>query len=1024
MTWKPLLPLVGLVLGLMTVEGQILGIDLGSEFMKVALVRPGQPFQVITNIHSKRKTPMRLGFYKGERLFGADAVGLSTRRPGLVFTAPHMLLGRNSSHPDVAEYVESYAPFELWTDDRGSVGLTLPAGPETSEDPTLYSAEELTGMLLKYARKFASIFADGAVVRDAVLTVPSYFTQNERLALLDAAELADLRVLALVDENTAAAVQFGLDKVYSNETFTVLYYNLGSEALQASVVRYSSYDVKKGGKNKTVGMGHVLSKGWNKGVGGLHFDRILVNYLADTYNEKHGPGSKQNLADIRTQPRAMAKLAKTASKVKEVLSANEGFPCMVEGLTPEVDFRHHVKRADFIELIQPLLDQAVTLVDTVLEDAGLVTEDLDEVELIGGSVRVPALQTMLTERVGRKLGQHLNGDEAMALGAAFVAANRSTAFRVRPVGMTDTNPFAIGVRLRELPQEVLEQEEVAVEDEEPKKPWSKRSTLFKPYNNMNSVKKITFKHDQDFVAHLQYEASAPLPEGTDRRLASYNITGLANFTASKADLGLGTPKVHLSFHLDQYGLASLVKAEAVLEEIVKVPITPTPSPTPSPAVEGAEEAAEGNATEPAGEAATEEATADEAAADATPAPEADETTSDETAPEGDVEASEASSSSDDAAGSEDGGDAEARRVAEEEQASTDAATAEGDDAADAGDADAATTESPEPTPTPSFKTKKKYHRKKLRVSVDQSALQVLPFNATQLKTASRVLVDLDKADEERAAREHAKNAFEAYIYDARDRMSSAYEEVEGVSTEEQREEVSATLESAEDWLYEEGESTSVEVYEAKREEISKGVEAIMFRVSEAAKREKVLSTTRTALTNAATVVEEWIEDKPQITEEERQGVLDEVQSVSAWLDEQEAAQDEQPKHEDPVFTVADVAGKMKVLKRMMDKLARKPKPTPTPTPVVDDMDEDVVLGEDTASAEAEEGAEGEGSGMEQGTEAESEDEVAEEGAEEGTARESREEAAPEGEDEAGAGEADAEEAGAEDAHAESDKEEL
>jgi hypoxia up-regulated 1 len=219
----------------------IMGVDFGNEFMKVSVVKPGMPFQVVANFQSKRKTPAMLSFYAGERGFGADAEALLGRKPQLVVIAPQSLLGRNSSHSLAQAYLNERfytTPTEL--NERGGLDYIL---SEPSRDTQRFSAEESSAMLLAHARDYASAVAGQKIV-DAVLTVPSFYTQSERLALISAAELAGLKVLSLVDENTAAGIHYGIDRVHGtngSKPHIMALYNMGSEATQVILRSWSRF---------------------------------------------------------------------------------------------------------------------------------------------------------------------------------------------------------------------------------------------------------------------------------------------------------------------------------------------------------------------------------------------------------------------------------------------------------------------------------------------------------------------------------------------------------------------------------------------------------------------------------------------------------------------------------------------------------------------------------------------------------------------------------------------------------------
>lgn len=434
----------------------VLGIDFGSEFSKVALVKPGTPFEILHNVQSKRKTRSAVAFYKGERMFAGDADGMLTRKPQFVLVGGTELLGVNVSHPRAQRALERIVTVKALNDpERGAASLVLPKHRDTNpEEEETFSAEELVAQYLGHLKDFSETHADGRI-RDVVMTIPSFYTQSERKALLRAADLADLKVLALADENTAAAVQFSIDRVFKNETRTVLFVNVGAGATEAQVVEFSSY--KKLGKDAS--LGRVTAKAWDEALSSAELDNAMAELLADAFNEKHGKSLEGESKDIRDYLRPMQKIRKKAGKVVEILSANEEIPVTIESLTPSVDFRHHVSRGPFIARVQPILDRIDALMASVLAEGNYTVDDIDDVEVLGGGVRVPAVQERLrsvlaTKEGGKRtLGVRLNGDEAMALGSAFMAANISTAFKVRHVGMVDGTPFGIGARVLEMPRE-------------------------------------------------------------------------------------------------------------------------------------------------------------------------------------------------------------------------------------------------------------------------------------------------------------------------------------------------------------------------------------------------------------------------------------------------------------------------------------------------------------------------------------------------------------------------------------------
>jgi hypoxia up-regulated 1 len=444
------------------------------------------------------------------------------------------------------------------------------SGVEIKVDGVAFTPEELVAMVLTHAVDISVAHAAStgntiAPPRDVVLTVPAYSTVVERRAVLDAANLADLNVLGLIEENTAAALHYAMDKSFEDREQVLLFYNMGASAVQVSVVRFFNYEQpQKYGKPKSVPALEVLAKAWDETCGGLAFDHMLVGYLADKFNEIYKKERGVEM-DVRTDTRAMTKIRLQANKIKHVLSANNDIPVYMDAVYDEVALNTHMTRSQLEDMAKDLLERSVQPVSRALEIANKTIADLTGTELIGGGMRIPAVQTKLKEVVGDlDLGMHINSDESFALGAAFSGANVSTAFRVRHVGLTDLNPFGMQISLTDLP---LEDGAATTDGDED---WSKKATIFKSFGKIGVKKTITFKHDKDVHCALDYEESELLPSGTELALERYNITGVADFAKEMEEKKLGTPKVSLQFELSSSGITSLVKAEASVEETYTV----------------------------------------------------------------------------------------------------------------------------------------------------------------------------------------------------------------------------------------------------------------------------------------------------------------------------------------------------------------------------------------------------------------------------------------------------------------------
>ena len=286
-------------------------------------------------------------------------------------------------------------------------------------------------MILKYGRDLSEYQAKGDV-KEAVITVPSYFSQEKREMMIQAADLAGLRVEQLVHENTAAAVMYGIDRMDTEKDLHVLLYNMGATDTEVSVVRYSA--VTDGKTEKTHEQVEILGEAYDQTLGGKAFDDVLVNIFADEFN---GMKERQGKSDIRENKRAMRRLYKEIGKTKDVLSANRITDVKVSELADYVTLFFKLDRDTFEEKSAHLFERVAAPIEAALKEAGLTVDDIDQVEILGGGLRVPKVQEIIKETMKtEELHVHLNGDEAMCFGASFMASNSSSSYKVRKVYLT------------------------------------------------------------------------------------------------------------------------------------------------------------------------------------------------------------------------------------------------------------------------------------------------------------------------------------------------------------------------------------------------------------------------------------------------------------------------------------------------------------------------------------------------------------------------------------------------------------
>lgn len=434
--------------------------------MKVALVAAGRPIEILLNTASKRKTSNAVSFADDEkREMGDDGAAQAAKKPDRVFLHPNLLLGVNATDfglvdvtadsPDAAflpvelkekllpsGYPHDYYPYRLFMDKRRHSLAVL------ARDGLYLPAELVTASMLAFVKKLASQAAgiDSEATIGCVISIPCRYTQRQRQALRDAVEIAGMHAIAFNHHSVTAAVQHALD-LPTNTTATKLFYDVGSSTVDVGVVRFSPVQLPS---KKEVLQVQLLACETTAGAGGHHVDLAIAEKMREVFEKRH-PGKA-----LLQVPRALKKLVKQAVMSKHVLSANKQTHFRVEGLHNDVDFHEPIERADLEGLLQEkgMLAKLKASLDATLNHAGMDIANIDQVELLGGGWRVPRVQQELNAMMGGKeVGTHLNGDEAMATGAAFIAANSTATFRVKQMLLHDISPFEYVLKIASIAEE-------------------------------------------------------------------------------------------------------------------------------------------------------------------------------------------------------------------------------------------------------------------------------------------------------------------------------------------------------------------------------------------------------------------------------------------------------------------------------------------------------------------------------------------------------------------------------------------
>jgi len=557
-------------------SGYLLGIDLGSQFFKVAVVAPGKPFEIVHNQHSKRKTPTAVSFTEKVRTFGDDAVASAARGAHKTPMFFPLLLGRNytgKESTDLSYLPERFYPYQLVVNESGSLGYDI------GEDR--YTVEEITAHLIRFAKALSHDAAESTAVTETIITVPSTATFAQRRALLAAARIAGAPRPQLVHETSAAALQRSLDLDLSGvngtkNSSTVLFYNMGARHVEACVVKFAGATHMS---KPTVAM-DVLGCDVNEELGGHHVDMTIAQKMLKAFQAKN-----PKLADgIEKSVRALKKLEKEATGLKHVLSANKEGLFRVESLFEDTDFAQQVKREDLEEWCSEILSAVDKPIAKALELANLTMADLDEVEMIGGAWRIPKIQSVLADHLKAmrpagapplNLSQHVNGDEAMATGAAFYGANSSVSFRTKRIFFTDASQHSYTLELSPLNA-----------SQNPEENWGKTVELFPAGSKLRARKGVKVTVGFDVKASL-FEDGNPVMH--------WALPGLHEAATGKY-AALPTPLLSLKLDLDSSGIVQLSSAMAVFDE--NVTIGEAPAATPTNTTEGSNETdANGTASE-------------------------------------------------------------------------------------------------------------------------------------------------------------------------------------------------------------------------------------------------------------------------------------------------------------------------------------------------------------------------------------------------------------------------------------------
>lgn len=398
--------------------GKIIGIDLGTTNSVVAIMEGGEP-KVIINAEGSRTTPSVVAFTAdGERLVGAPAKRQAVTNPKNTIFSIKRFMGR--FYDEVSEEIKM-VPYKVVRGDNNTVRVEVEVGGEKR----FYTPQEISAMILQKLKQTAEEYL-GEPVTEAVITVPAYFNDAQRKATKEAGEIAGLKVRRILNEPTAAALAYGLDK--KEKELKIAVYDLGGGTYDISILELGD------------GVFEVKATNGDTHLGGDNFDQRLIDYIADEFRKQEG-------IDLRKDPMALQRLKEAAEKAKIELSSAMKTTINLPFITATADGPKHlvmeITRAKFEQLIEDLVARTIPPMEQALKDAKLRKEDIDEVILVGGSTRIPLVQRTVEEFFGKKANKSVNPDEVVAVGAAIQAGVLTG--EVRDVLLLDVTPLNLGL---------------------------------------------------------------------------------------------------------------------------------------------------------------------------------------------------------------------------------------------------------------------------------------------------------------------------------------------------------------------------------------------------------------------------------------------------------------------------------------------------------------------------------------------------------------------------------------------------